>query len=418
MGEIDSSDIYHHFKPYREDMRAWIHDISEGESAFDNEDINKRPHKIVDGEIVVHNNKHGDKYTRQCWDKVGPCVHTYMANLASQNTVHPVDDRAFSIRELLLMNIPNNFKWSEISEEELNNLPLEEKITHKLDMEYEPQNRFIKSGEKVLMLINDKNEGLFLPLRCNVMYKHGQHIIGNLNINKNTSYETELKNKELIINNSNFMLSYKDLFDTFMIKNGNDININSQFYTWDNYADLILSVYDWRNKLNDIVLSNENNEESKNFKEDFAIELAESEKIFASNPDYIKQFWLSDPQRIIKTDSEILKIYDIATPRRLLKDLTEIFNIISKYNHSIDVQESSFRNYLAIKQIRHLRNIFLKRENIPIKYKHLCAEFWKELDYIVKKQDSFKVIVCKREKLVKPVVPFKKYYDYDEYISQ
>lgn len=127
MGEIDPSDIYHHFKPYREDMRAWIHDISEGESAFDNEDINKRPYKIVDGEIVVHNNKHGDKYTRQCWDKVGPCVHTYMANLASQNTVHPVDDRAFSIRELLLMNIPNNFKWSEISEEELNNLPLEEK---------------------------------------------------------------------------------------------------------------------------------------------------------------------------------------------------------------------------------------------------------------------------------------------------
>lgn len=56
MGEIDPSDIYHHFKPYREDMRAWIHDISEGESAFDNEDINKRPYKIVDGEIVVHNN--------------------------------------------------------------------------------------------------------------------------------------------------------------------------------------------------------------------------------------------------------------------------------------------------------------------------------------------------------------------------
>ena len=67
--------------------------------------------------------------------------------------------------------------------------------------------------------------------------------------------------------------------------------------------------------------------------------------------------------------------------------------------------------------MRYLRNIFLKRENIPIKYRHLCAEFWKELDYIVKKKDSFKVIVCKRENLVKPVVPFKKYYDYDEYIS-
>ena len=128
MDEIDPSDIYHHFKPYREDMRAWIHDISEGQSAFDNEDVNKRPHKIVDGEIVLHTNKHGDKYTRQCWDKVGPCVHTYMANLASQNTVHPVDDRAFTIRELmLLMNIPDDFKWTEMSEEELNNLSLEEK---------------------------------------------------------------------------------------------------------------------------------------------------------------------------------------------------------------------------------------------------------------------------------------------------
>ena len=51
-----------------------------------------------------------------------------MANLASQNTVHPVDDRAFTIRELMLsMNIPDNFKWTEISEDELNNLSLEEK---------------------------------------------------------------------------------------------------------------------------------------------------------------------------------------------------------------------------------------------------------------------------------------------------
>ena len=119
MDEIDPVDIYHHFKPYREDMRSWISDISEGQSAFDNEDPNKRPHKIVDGEIVFHVNKH---------DNVGPCVHTYMANLASQNTIHPVDDRTFSIRELmLLMNIPNNFKWTEMSEEELNKLSLEEK---------------------------------------------------------------------------------------------------------------------------------------------------------------------------------------------------------------------------------------------------------------------------------------------------
>ena len=36
-----------------------------------------------------------------------------------------IQDAERNLREL--MNIPNNFKWSELSEEELNNLPLEEK---------------------------------------------------------------------------------------------------------------------------------------------------------------------------------------------------------------------------------------------------------------------------------------------------
>lgn len=128
MGEIDHNDIYHNFKEYREDMRDWISDISEGESAFDNEDINKRPHKVVDGKVIPNVQKNSDKYTRQCWDKVAPCIHTRNDILASQNTVHPVDDRVFSIRELMLMmNIPDNFKWVEESEEELNQLSLEEK---------------------------------------------------------------------------------------------------------------------------------------------------------------------------------------------------------------------------------------------------------------------------------------------------
>lgn len=49
--------------------------------------------------------------------------------MASQNTVHPVDDRVFSIRELMrMMNIPNDFKWTETTEEVLNNLsPFEKK---------------------------------------------------------------------------------------------------------------------------------------------------------------------------------------------------------------------------------------------------------------------------------------------------
>ena len=40
-GEIDENDIYHSFRPYPEHMRAWIADIKEGQSAFDNVDDNK-----------------------------------------------------------------------------------------------------------------------------------------------------------------------------------------------------------------------------------------------------------------------------------------------------------------------------------------------------------------------------------------
>ena len=123
-GEICSNDFYHAFRTYPEEMRCWIHDLNEGESAFDSNDELKRPHKVVDGKIVPNVRKNGNKYTRQYWDKVAPCIHTRNDLLASQNTVHPEEDRVFSIRELMrLMTIPDEFKWIDKSLEELNALP-------------------------------------------------------------------------------------------------------------------------------------------------------------------------------------------------------------------------------------------------------------------------------------------------------
>ena len=119
--EIDEEDIYHFFRVYPEHMRSWIADIKEGESAFDNADNSKKPHQIKDGKIVINQQKNGDKYRRQYWDKVGPCIHTRNDQLASQNTIHPSDDRVFSIRELMMMmTVPCSFKWVEEDLEILN----------------------------------------------------------------------------------------------------------------------------------------------------------------------------------------------------------------------------------------------------------------------------------------------------------
>ncbi len=127
-GEIDDSDIYHAFRTYPEYMRNWISGLKEGESAFDNVDDELKPHRVVDGKIVINQRKNGDKYRRQFWDKVGPCIHTRNDQLASQNTIHPSDDRVFSIREIMLMmTVPGDFKWTEDDFDTLNDMPLSEK---------------------------------------------------------------------------------------------------------------------------------------------------------------------------------------------------------------------------------------------------------------------------------------------------
>lgn len=128
MGEIDVNDIYHNFKSYSPEMQDWIKDLKEGESAFDNKNPDFVPHKKVGAIRIFNANKNGDKYRRQIWDRVSPCIHTRNDILSSQNTVHPTDNRVFSIREvMLMMSVPKTFKWSKESFEELNSLPLADK---------------------------------------------------------------------------------------------------------------------------------------------------------------------------------------------------------------------------------------------------------------------------------------------------
>ncbi len=127
-GMISPDDIYHNFRRYPPYMEAWIADIKEGQSAFDNTDKEKLPHTVKDGVVVYNVCKNGDKYTRQCWDKPAPCIHTRNDILASQNTIHPSDNRVFSIREVMrMMSVPDDFQWSDMSFEELNSLPEKEK---------------------------------------------------------------------------------------------------------------------------------------------------------------------------------------------------------------------------------------------------------------------------------------------------
>ena len=128
MGKISETDIFHSFRDYSTNMLPWIETLKEGQSAFQNTDENRIPHQIKDGKVVFNESKNGDKYARWYWDKEGPCVHTRNDILSSQNTVHPSENRVFSIREIMLMmSIPENFQWTTTSIEKLNKLSFLEK---------------------------------------------------------------------------------------------------------------------------------------------------------------------------------------------------------------------------------------------------------------------------------------------------
>ena len=113
-GERDPIDPYHSFRVYPKYMQEWIHDLKEGETAFNNPP-EKVPYKIVNGEKqILRSGFMGNKFCRMYWDKPAPCITTRNDQLASQSTIHPVDDRVLSIRELMrVMSIPEDFKWTQ-----------------------------------------------------------------------------------------------------------------------------------------------------------------------------------------------------------------------------------------------------------------------------------------------------------------
>ena len=223
MGDIDSSDIYHHFRKYDERMLAWIKDLPQGKSAFDNTKPTTRPHKIVNGKIIYNQNKNGDKYKRCEWDKSAPCIHTRNDIMSSQLTLHPIDNRVFSIRELMtMMTIPKSFLWVSQDLKVLNSLSLKEKEAF---LKKETMNIRQSIGEAVPTII-------FRKIANNIV-----------DIEKKTLSNREIKNlvsKKKLANNylglCDFVSEYKNLLPYNSISRIIELaninrNIHAAFYT-------------------------------------------------------------------------------------------------------------------------------------------------------------------------------------------
>ena len=114
-GERDALDPFHFARVYDAYMEEWIAPLHEGQSAFENPD-HLKPYKFdKDGNrVTLKGAEMGNKFRRLRWDSPCSCIATRNDQLASNDTIHPRDNRVLSIRELMiLMTIPQNFKWSQ-----------------------------------------------------------------------------------------------------------------------------------------------------------------------------------------------------------------------------------------------------------------------------------------------------------------
>jgi len=116
-GEKDAHDPFHFSRKFPERALEWVTGLKEGQSAFDLP-IDRQPYKIdKDGNKTIIK-EFPDKFRRMYWDKPANCITTRNDTLSSQSTIHPHDDRVFSIRELMrVMSIPDTFKWTDADDD-------------------------------------------------------------------------------------------------------------------------------------------------------------------------------------------------------------------------------------------------------------------------------------------------------------
>lgn len=156
-----TEDPYHYCPKHNEQHIRWMSATPEGQTAFDNEHIDDRPHVVdsVTGEkrlIKAFNTA----YRRMWWDKPATTITMNSGSISSQCNTHPEDARVLSIRELMILQtIPNTYIFPEgTSDKEMREMIGEavpcqlakiitEHILH-IDNQYRENNKYETEGLK------------------------------------------------------------------------------------------------------------------------------------------------------------------------------------------------------------------------------------------------------------------------------
>jgi len=273
--------------------------------------------------------------------------------------------------------------------------------------------RDLKEDEKVLLLINEDNEGIFIPGKHGITYKKNESTLGTLS-NKDYS---NLIDKTILIDRNGFYSTYKEFFTKFMLLNGETLKFKINEHDIIGYHNLVKLANLWLDGFRNILKyeSEKKPDLSKNkIKERVAKFLnnngAEIKEIS------IKQFWLEEPIEL-ETSFGTLNLYTIEHPRNY-NNLCKLYKNLNEKYDGFDLNELDASNsFNAARTIQRIRSSFLKHKDIPFEYRNLYERFKYEIQNIIKNSETFKVAIYKEVTIKKEIKPYMKMKNYNQYIK-
>ncbi len=273
--------------------------------------------------------------------------------------------------------------------------------------------RNLKENEKVLLVINENHEGIFIPAKSSITYKKDNSTLDTISHKK----YSELINKTILIDRNGFYNTYKEFFTKFMLLNGENLKFEINNNIINGYHNLIKLANLWLDGFKILIINEtQSNPEMKmnKIKERVANLLINSGVNYDLN--YIKNYWLEDPIEL-ETNFGTLNLYSIEHPRNI-NTLTEVYkNLNEKYDDFNLTEKDAYNSFNAARTIQKIRSSFLKHKNVPNEYKGLDARFKLEIQNIIKNSESFKVASFKEVTIEKEIKPYVKIKDYTQYIK-
>ncbi|AAB85005.1 unknown [Methanothermobacter thermautotrophicus str. Delta H] len=291
------------------------------------------------------------------------------------------------------------------------------KISNSYGKTYKKRARTIRAGTECVLVINEMNCGMFIPSHRLLFFK--DETVDRIEHIRAGDKPENLQNRTLLLDEHGFYTSFKVLFTRFMIEIAPNLKIKRSYYTWNGFKELVDDSYEWlrniRNAMKKLMDARDWNE---NRAKDYLSEYLVKYDLNARNPEYIRDHWLSDPDIILTSEGHV-PVFDVEHPKGI-SDVEKIYRALDELFPEMCLDdEKARRSYIASRTLQKLRRKFLtdEKQSLHQRYHRFHDELWKEINYVLKRSDKFKIKDARIVKVKIDSPSMKILQDYKRYIT-